>query len=371
MWTIAATNIGGASWASRESGLPSPKGIWHLVDPTPYGMWSDLCMTENAIYLNSAKRVVCAINLDDGGNLWQTALPDKGTWGVAIDKKYVFCAPYVLNRASGEVLFNVEETAMGVKQKKRSRPSLAGDHFIWSVGAPTDGLHCFYPGGSENLIPIALDDMQSWRDSTLVYGVNQGAVTCLDIDNGVVRWTVALPIAKNGAPMVCGHALINIDLRVYVHVNFDSLWCIEGKSGQFVWKTGPDQIERNAEPCDGGPPQSFLACDDRIYLGREIEDDGFLRCHDTSDGHLLWQVDARDARFGPIAGDLLFGVTENTPVAWDRYTGEIVWRSENRLMWTFFAAAAGNKIVYTTTTGMMRCYAWDTPYRSPGRPEQR
>ncbi len=368
MWVVAPTNRGGTSWVPGTGGIPGRKPAWHLVKPAPYGVLNDLCMTETEIYINSAAEIVVALAADDGKKRWQTKLPNEGRFGIALDDKYVFVAPYLLDRITGEVVFSAEETALCVKRGKHSYAFVAGSSFLWEVAEPAPGLHRFYPGQGERFYPITLGDMHAWDGGTAVYGVHEGKVACLDLEGGAVRWNVELPKARNGEPMVCGHSLINIDDRVYVHVNYDTLWCIDGASGQFIWKAGPDAIEKNAQPYEARPPTTFLASRNLVYLGREHEEDGFLQCHDSTDGKQLWRIPMETARFGPIVGDLMFGSIQGVPVAWDRYTGELVWRAEKGMVATFHAVAAGNKVVYTTTTGMMRCYAWSAPYHSPAKP---
>lgn len=328
-------------------------------------MLADVCAAEGVFYMASAKRQVVALRSEDGCPLWETKLPAKACSGIAIDGEYVWVPPYVLSRKTGEVVFNIEE------QTPYRRPGYSygfgvGRNFFWEVAEPGPGLCGFYPGEKAQFYPITLTDMHAWNDSRM-FGIHEGKAVCLELETGTVRWERDLPKAQNDEPMVCGHSLINIGDRVYIHVNYDTLWCIDGESGEFVWKSGPDEIAKNAVPHESEPPSSFLACNDRIYLGKQIYDQGFLQCHDIADGRQLWSVPVKEPRFGPIVGDVLFGVTEDVPVAWDRYTGEMIWRAEEGMVATVFAAAEGNKVIYTATTGMVSCYEWNVSYRSPFR----
>jgi outer membrane protein assembly factor BamB len=158
-----------------------------------------------------------------------------------------------------------------------------------------------------------------------------------------------------------------INKLIYQHMNYDTLRCIDLYTGEVNWQSGPSQIDEDKPPLYRTAPSRFLGCDDTLYLGRDLATDGYLQARSTKDGSELWRVKARDARMLLIAGDLLFGALSEVPVAWDRHTGEVVWRADKPMTAIYHAVAASNKIIYTNTMSQMRCYEWTQPYHSPAK----
>lgn len=69
-----------------------------------------------------------------------------------------------------------------------------------------------------------------------------------------------------------------------------------------------------------------------------------------------------------ISGDIIFGVKDSRPIAWDRYTGEDVWAASNCLPCKEIQAGDG-WLVYSQVCGHIACYRWKKPYISPHRPQ--
>ncbi|WP_152644465.1 hypothetical protein [Pseudomonas sp. FeS53a] len=68
-----------------------------------------------------------------------------------------------------------------------------------------------------------------------------------------------------------------------------------------------------------------------------------------------------------ISGDVIFGVKNDRPVAWDRYTGEDLWEAASRLPCKNIQAGEG-WLVYSQIGGHIACYKWKKSYVSPYRP---
>lgn len=66
-------------------------------------------------------------------------------------------------------------------------------------------------------------------------------------------------------------------------------------------------------------------------------------------------------------GDLLFGIEESRPKAWDKFTGEQVWEASAGTMAN--AIQLGDHwVVFTHPSGDLQCFRWKKPYLSPHRP---
>jgi hypothetical protein len=68
-----------------------------------------------------------------------------------------------------------------------------------------------------------------------------------------------------------------------------------------------------------------------------------------------------------IYGDLIFCSKNDTPHAWDKYTGETVWRAANGLPCRSVQVSKG-WVVYHQICGHIHCFQWKVPYISPHRP---
>jgi len=361
-------NIGDTRWGCSEGGLPARKPKWALQRCGVWGVTTEMCMSAGEIFACSARQEAVCIDAESGEYRWRAPLPEPSNWGVAIGDRSVFVSPYLIDRSSGTLLFD------GRRDTQLEFPECVGCSYRLDAGFAT-------PIGKPFGSYLLLDDGGGYETYSAPYSLmwppvgeglfvgwdGAGQVLGYDRAKGEVLWRHRLPVARDGRPMGLS-ALPRIDNHLYLHVNFDTLWCVDVRRGDFVWKRGPDEIEQNETPYQCRAPSTILACDDRLYLCRTIEDDGFLQAHDAADGALLWRVEAPQSRALVIAGDLIFGSANDVPAAWDRYTGEIVWRAAKAFAPLFHSVAADNKVLFTNTFGGMQCYEWKQPYRSPARP---
>jgi len=68
-----------------------------------------------------------------------------------------------------------------------------------------------------------------------------------------------------------------------------------------------------------------------------------------------------------VHDDLVFGSKNNTPHAWDRYTGAEVWSASSALP-CLSAQVSKRWVVYHQVGGHISCFQWKKPYISPHRP---
>jgi outer membrane protein assembly factor BamB len=128
----------------------------------------------------------------------------------------------------------------------------------------------------------------------------------------------------------------------------------------------PEEVESEDLPNYGIKQANILAvCNDRVYLGNSKQSDGWIMCFDEKNGKPQWKKPVADLMSFCIVGDLLFGIKESSIlVAWDRYSAEEVWQAENPMGAAYHVIAADNKVIYSSTTGELRCYEWSEPYIS-------
>lgn len=155
------------------------------------------------------------------------------------------------------------------------------------------------------------------------------------------------------------------------------LSCLQSETGEFLWKFEYPTAYADYYGYNNGPRCCPIVDDDRVYTyGAE----GMLHCVRAVDGHLVWKVDTQ-AEFGVVQnffgvasapvveGNLLLAQvggsppgTEQVPfpnlkgnqsgvVAFDKYTGKVVYRVTNEL-----ASYAGP--VLATINGRRWCFVF-------------
>ena len=87
-----------------------------------------------------------------------------------------------------------------------------------------------------------------------------------------------------------------------------------------------------------------------------------------ADMKLAWLVHSRSkVTVANTEGDLLFGIEDARPKAWDKFTGEEIWQASAGTM-ARGIELGDNWVVYTHPSGDLQCFKWKKPYLSPHRP---
>jgi outer membrane protein assembly factor BamB len=301
--------------------------------------------------------------MESGETLWERVFPEPVANEIAIDDANICVPPYILSQTTGELVADLS----GYGYDFLSVGDVDGGAFVLiTVGSAPGVLR--HRGNECTHYPFKVGSVVYVDDSGLLVGFENGEyLTCFSINEGRNIWSSECSGGENNKCSAPWKNYMVFGGRVYQHINLDTLRCIDLLSGVEVWQSGADCAGMDDEELLRRAPSRFLGCDDALYLCRDIEDDGFLQARSTEDGSELWRVEAPQARAFLIAGDLLFGGLDDYPVAWDRHTGEVVWRAEKPFAPLYHAVAAGNKVVFNTTTNQMRCYEWSEPYVSTAR----
>lgn len=81
-----------------------------------------------------------------------------------------------------------------------------------------------------------------------------------------------------------------------------------------------------------------------------------------------WVVHTRrEITVANTEGDLLFGIEDARPKAWDKFTGEQIWQASAGTMANGIELG-DNWVVFTQISGDLQCFRWKKPYVSPHRP---
>lgn len=87
-----------------------------------------------------------------------------------------------------------------------------------------------------------------------------------------------------------------------------------------------------------------------------------------TDMQFAWLVHSRsEVTVTNTEGDLLFGIDDARPKAWDKFTGEEIWQASAGTMASGIQLG-DNWVVYTHPSGDLQCFRWKKPYLSPHRP---
>lgn len=114
-------------------------------------------------------------------------------------------------------------------------------------------------------------------------------------------------------------------------------------------------------------PQYISASMDTLVLSN-TNGAGYVLCLSTVDGAVLWgRKSSREMYAANTDGDLVFGLEERRPRAWDKYTGEEIWQASAGTIANTIDVS-DNWVVYHQPAGDIQCFTWKKPYLSPHRP---
>lgn len=95
---------------------------------------------------------------------------------------------------------------------------------------------------------------------------------------------------------------------------------------------------------------------------------GYVLCLSTANGAALWgRTSNGEMLAASTDGDLVFGLEDRRPRAWDKYSGEEVWQASAGTIASTIDVR-GNWLVFHQPAGDIQCFTWKKPYSSPHRP---
>lgn len=113
-------------------------------------------------------------------------------------------------------------------------------------------------------------------------------------------------------------------------------------------------------------PHYISASSDTLIISN-VGHIGYVLCLSTADGSVLWGRKSNYAMLGTnTQGDLVFGLEERRPRAWDKYTGEEVWQASAGTIASTIDVS-DNWVVYHQPAGDIQCFTWKKAYVSPHR----
>jgi hypothetical protein len=165
----------------------------------------------------------------------------------------------------------------------------------------------------------------------------------------------------NKLALACNDSIVVLDLgelEVIKHINCLQHEAIQAVIQQYNSKESKLAVSEisfaeNVVIISGGRRISYVMCIDIVNEHKPIRwvHTGF------DDNHTKY-----------IGGDLIFGIEDSRPVAWDVYTGEMVWQASAGTIANCIQIGDG-WVVYSQISGYIQCFKWTKPYISPHRSE--
>lgn len=370
-WPCSPSGAGRTRWVAVESGLPATSPVW-CTQVGRYGLLGDLCMTSQYIYALSAGDVV-AVDLMDGAVIWERHLEDdqhKAT-GICVNGDCLCAGLYIIDCGSGKTLMDI--------RKEFSRDDIGDysfvmplwDGFVRSLEKPSAQCCYFSPKQVPKFLGCNLKGIGNITCiDNMMFGWDRNILTAFDVEKGQVAWALEVPL-KNSSKRASSAGYSVLSDKLVLQLWSATLLCVDPLTGRVIWECDEEEVPvgRDAPKYSAYQADQMVLCDDRVYLEKSRSGHGWIECHDTREGMLLWKVSAPNSMSLCAVGDLLFGVKETSILtAWDRYSGEEVWHASDPMTAAYNVMASENKVVYSSTTGEVRCYEWQGRYKSPNKP---
>ncbi|MBB6558951.1 hypothetical protein HNP48_001615 [Acidovorax soli] len=94
----------------------------------------------------------------------------------------------------------------------------------------------------------------------------------------------------------------------------------------------------------------------------------YVTVSEAGDMQAAWVVHTRrEITVTNTEGDLLLGMEDYRPKAWDKFTGQEIWQASAGTMASGIELG-DHWVVYTHMAGDLQCFRWKKPYASPHRP---
>ncbi|WP_071870446.1 hypothetical protein [Atopomonas hussainii] len=223
-------------------------------------------------------------------------------------------------------------------------------------------------------LDLDIDWSKAWQGS-LIFGERQNGnflVYCLDkqlplLDVTLTRYRQSFP---NKKLMAC----IEADLA-YVLVA-DHLLVFDLVTGDLVRELNyinspamQAHIHTESMDANWACAGDLSVCNGEVVLSHAGVGGYSLYLAPFRDEPFVWLWSAgRDVTAKNHPGDLIFGLSGSIPMAWDKYTGEVVWDTKKPTA-TSRVTVGDQWVVFSQTSEYIQGHHWKKPYISPHRPK--
>jgi hypothetical protein len=349
-----------ARYAGSEAGLPNSKPKWVLVDSgkgTTPGIMDSLINDQGYIYRSGAYKG--CVDLETGKHKWIVQKETPNATRMFLSESFLLVEPVLFDIKTGEICYEYSSELNGHNFDKDSFVILTDNYVLkeWNQKSSPGLLYYLDIKTKEEHVvdsglsfPVASDkpnEIFGWRGKNFErYDfVSQKTIWSLPIETKERTWSVT--------PVIENKVVLDEGLSIYI---------IDAVSGDIIWKKKLEELSSNLLETED--LAIALSPDVFIYHIRKPGSRN-LEAFSLNDGKLLWKFQDKSVDDYCIAGDLVFAIEEeHRLVAYDKYSGEVVWEAEDTLHNAYGVQSYGNKVFFNRVVGEVRCYEWQEIYHS-------
>ena len=358
------TGYSNTKFLGLKNGVPNPNILWTQYYET-YGAINPVTSFNDQLYFNvtsqdSIHKILCLDN-KKGECLWATQdiITSSLTSDIFVSDLYLCAWHMVFDRMTGEVIFDGKEALPDMEFSN-------GISFTIFDSIAIRPIHTSkYPN---DFLKVNLNNM-----SFEVFKMPILAGKAIEDNQGILGWDrtsePCLNMASTDGESIWRSKPLDIGLFFYLSEN--RILSISSEKLRILSSTSGDIIEE----IDTISEIDFLKSDNFKYARYVVAHDNLyvileqnIACIDLGDSDIKWLKSGLQLQDVCGVGDLLYLIENKWDiVAYDRYSGEEIWRFNERYRWQSIIPS-NNKLIVYCSTGDIVCFDCGEPYISPHRP---
>lgn len=355
--------VGGINYNAARQGVPNSEPSW-IRNYWGKGSYMNpvVSNSDSLYFLSSAGSAsksypLLSMGLDTGGIKWQVNLPKIHDLlpMQRVNENYIVASDSLFT-VGGEIVVNFSDILSG-ENIEYDRPFFLGKRYVLRLPNFSENPNRYFLFDlkirNHTFITLPVVGAKLVEGSDLVYGLkkqNDGSylTTCCTID-GKILWETEIPL---GASMVGEH---------FMQLSPENIGVYSKESGELLCRVHSMENQFTSDSLSSLHHKSYSK--DTI----NIISNGDLYVFSIFEDRLLFKIDGCRIQSHCVAGDLIFTCQEQKRlVAYDRYSGDEVWRYSERYLWET-VIASNNKLIAHCASGDIVCFDCGEPYISPNR----
>lgn len=350
--------VGWSKFNSNQQGIPFSKPKWiRCFSETGAGL-DPIISYDDVLYFLSGgnqQHPVVAINLNDGEIIWTFDQPPVNDIfsGMCANSDFLVVSDKLFS-VKGEKIVNFTEL-LDSENFQTDTPYLLGDNYILRIiNHDLDPYRYLIYDLSNNThqikhLPVIYGEMCVGSD--LVFGFTEknsnDFLACCSI-NGDILWEIEAPL---------GVLTLHDKIVNYTSKNIS---VFSKEKGKLVNRLKSMENKFSEDEIDTFYKSHSFETINILSKGR-------LHIFSISEDRLLKTIEGYDIHDFCVSGDLIFTRQGKWDLAaYDRFSGDEVWRISERYAWQSMIAS-NNKLVVYCATGDIVCFDCSEPYTSPFR----
>jgi len=355
----------GARFGSGQGGIPKGKPLWRMTLPSESLELDMICVGSDSMYCLDESNTCYRINIEEGKVDWAVECGAVELADLLINKDYVVALPKVLDRASGEIVCDLEEMT-GELLDESGKMLLDGSILMrgCEIGEKPSVMKFDLVGKNLEKLELGCSLDSPAGEAGLVYLWCGDELIKYDYRLREERWRVGGLVKEEDRMMLEFGDSIIVETQGYL----SSLKEIDGNAS-INWVKSFGEI---SSLLDGAVAPALGMTGDMAYIAR------YGKCIvaiDNKNAKIIWEVilennpgKLKGIQNFCIVGDLLVCVLNKYLIVLDRFDGSEVWSGEKDFK-AYSTQAHMNKIIFSSLGGDILCYKWTEPYSSPVKPK--